>query len=217
VPPVLASRVRIPDLGKPPTNGTEIALHEEIDRRDKILPPKPPQKIPGGRLQTIDDPTGRMFSNSRQQEMVAAGWVWSAGVWTGPAAPVAVQTVSHTQTQPHVPTTTTTTTGGSMDLGSIITDLGTAYINSRYPTPTPVSTTAPIPVQPAYDLFDAGSDVIDFFTAPDGSVVPVKKKKKCRRRRRRLATVSDIKDLAALRSVLGNGEAFKTWIATHSR
>ncbi len=38
-----------------------------------------------------------------------------------------------------------------------------------------------------------------------------------RRRRKRLATVSDIRDLAALKSVLGGGEAFKTWIATHSR
>lgn len=37
-----------------------------------------------------------------------------------------------------------------------------------------------------------------------------------RRRRRRLATVSDIKDLAALKSVLGGGKAFETWIATHS-
>ncbi len=41
--------------------------------------------------------------------------------------------------------------------------------------------------------------------------------RKPRRRRRRLATVSDIKDLAALKAVLGAGEAFKTWIATHSR
>lgn len=40
---------------------------------------------------------------------------------------------------------------------------------------------------------------------------------RCRRKRRsRLATVSDIKDLAALKSVLGNGKAFETWIATHS-
>jgi hypothetical protein len=29
--------------------------------------------------------------------------------------------------------------------------------------------------------------------------------------------VSDIADLAALKSILGNGDAFKTWIATHSR
>lgn len=37
---------------------------------------------------------------------------------------------------------------------------------------------------------------------------------KSRRRRRRLATHSDIKDLAALKAVLGSGKAFDTWIAT---
>ena len=37
---------------------------------------------------------------------------------------------------------------------------------------------------------------------------------KSRRRRRRLATHSDIKDLAALKAVLGAGKAFDTWIAT---
>lgn len=36
-----------------------------------------------------------------------------------------------------------------------------------------------------------------------------------RRRRKRLATTSDIKDLAALKAVLGGGKAFETWIATH--
>lgn len=40
-------------------------------------------------------------------------------------------------------------------------------------------------------------------------------KKKTRKRRRRLATTSDIKDLAALKAVLGGGKAFETWIATH--
>jgi hypothetical protein len=39
-------------------------------------------------------------------------------------------------------------------------------------------------------------------------------KTKCRRKRRRLATHSDIKDLAALKAVLGTGKAFDTWIAT---
>ncbi len=41
-------------------------------------------------------------------------------------------------------------------------------------------------------------------------------KKKSRRRRNRLATTSDIKDLAALKSVLGGGKAFETWIAVHN-
>lgn len=38
-----------------------------------------------------------------------------------------------------------------------------------------------------------------------------------RQRRRKLATVGDIRDLAALQAVLGKGAAFTTWIATHSR
>ena len=42
----------------------------------------------------------------------------------------------------------------------------------------------------------------------------VASKVKCRRRRRRLATHSDIKDLAALKAILGSGKAFDTWIAT---
>ena len=38
-----------------------------------------------------------------------------------------------------------------------------------------------------------------------------------RRRRRRLATASDIRDLSSLKSILGNGETFKMWIATRGR
>lgn len=51
----------------------------------------------------------------------------------------------------------------------------------------------------------------------NGNPVLIPQKKRCRRRRRRLATKSDIADLAALKQVLGGGDAFKTWIATHSR
>lgn len=49
-----------------------------------------------------------------------------------------------------------------------------------------------------------------------GACISVKKKKK-RRRRKRLATASDIKDLGALKAVLGGGKAFDTWIATRGR
>ena len=59
-------------------------------------------------------------------------------------------------------------------------------------------------------------EALDYFMSEDGTI-GVKKKCKKRRRRKRLATVSDIADLAALKSILGNGDAFKTWIATHSR
>lgn len=40
--------------------------------------------------------------------------------------------------------------------------------------------------------------------------------KRPRRRRRDLATKGDIKDLGALKGVLGTGKAFELWIATHS-
>lgn len=46
-----------------------------------------------------------------------------------------------------------------------------------------------------------------------GSFKWVKQK---RRRRKRLASQCDLKDLAALKGVLGGGKAFEVWIATHS-
>ncbi len=50
---------------------------------------------------------------------------------------------------------------------------------------------------------------------PDGSTYV--REAKSRKRRRRLASVSDIKDLAALKNILGGGKAFDTWIATRGR
>lgn len=40
--------------------------------------------------------------------------------------------------------------------------------------------------------------------------------KPSRRRRRRVATQQQVKDIAAMKGVLGNGKALETWIATHS-
>lgn len=51
---------------------------------------------------------------------------------------------------------------------------------------------------------------------PDGTTSTVTRKK-TRKRRRRLATVSDIRDLAALKSILGGGKVFEAWIATRGR
>lgn len=50
---------------------------------------------------------------------------------------------------------------------------------------------------------------------PDGTTST--REAKSRKRKRRLATVSDIKDLAALKSILGGGKTFETWIATRGR
>lgn len=93
--------------------------------------------------------------------------------------------------------------GGPMDLGTLLTDLGTAYINARYQTPTTPAFSLPIPGTGLG--IEADIPFVDL----------VRPKKKCRRRRKRLATATDIRDLSSLRATLGSGEAFKQWIATH--
>jgi len=100
-----------------------------------------------------------------------------------------------------------------LDLGGLLQTAGEAWIQRELaPTPRPVSY-APVD----YQMGPLNLDPFDLFTDPaTGQQTMVTRRRKCRRRRKRLATVSDIKDLAALKSVLGNGEAFKTWIATHS-
>ena len=111
----------------------------------------------------------------------------------------------------------TTTTSGSMDLGTILGGVQTAVdIYGQYKA---IQSPQTVAYQPALQtLPEVGGSIIDLFTDPaTGAVVPVKKKKPCRRRRKRLATKSDLGDLAALKAILGNGEAFKAWIATHSR
>lgn len=101
-----------------------------------------------------------------------------------------------------------------MDLGNILGDLltqaGSAAIAREF---APDRNNPLIPDLIEYGL--AGPKVEGRLNA-DGSITDAKLCKR-RRRRKRLATVSDIRDLAALKNILGNGEAFKTWIATHSR
>lgn len=114
----------------------------------------------------------------------------------------------------------------SFDLGNILTTLGGSYINARYGQPTPVAYTQP--QAPYYGLAPTpvveGTNPLipDFLEGTFGACPPpgyrynksgclVKK----RRRRKRLATQSDIRDLAALKQVLGGGQDLKTWIATH--
>jgi hypothetical protein len=137
-----------------------------------------------------------------------------------------------------------------MDLGSIVTTLGSQYIQARFgqaavrPVMGPAypSATAAVPVGMGVDTYGI-TPTPAFLPALPGAVAAagslsskiggaiaglglglaadeiaaiagVASKVKCRRRRRRLATHSDIKDLAALKAVLGSGKAFDTWIAT---
>lgn len=184
----------------------------------------------------------------------------SAGVPRLAAAPARAQTrpvlstikpARRQQTAPNqtfVPTQPTQTRP-TMDLGNIITQLGSAYITARYgqprmPSPAFDPSARPIMaqpvdtygVQPAFgQLVAPGARLLGrmggFSTADKigtaigalglglaadeiAEIASVASKVKCRRKRRRLATHSDIKDLAALKAVLGTGKAFDTWIAT---
>jgi len=125
----------------------------------------------------------------------------------------------------------------SLDLGNLLGTLGSSYIQARYgqPQPPTILPGAPygnqpivaqgpragIAARPVDTLFEMGQEGYDYFfgngTAPKNMTVdPVTGRlcKKQRRRRKRLATTSDIKDLAALKSVLSPAD-LKTWIATH--
>lgn len=110
-----------------------------------------------------------------------------------------------------------------MDLGSLLGGLQTAadiYTQLR-PQPVmnqfPANTTDGIFGVPFVDVIpeaNGGSCQRQVWDprANGGSGKWITKRK---RRRRRLATASDIKDLSALKSVLGAGKGLDTWIATH--
>ena len=129
----------------------------------------------------------------------------------------------------------------SLDLGNLLGTLGSQYISARYGQPRPPVVTAPTivaqgpqagvaatpvnaPAIIAGGLGAAAGELYDFFTDDQKAqlangnmrIDPITGRlcKKHRRRRRRLATTSDIKDLAALKSVLSPAD-LKTWIATH--
>ena len=125
----------------------------------------------------------------------------------------------------------------SLDLGNLLGTLGSQYISARYGQPRPPAVTAPtiVPQGPRAGVAAqpvlletlpemAGQAYNYFFTDEQKAqlgngnmrIDPVTGRlcKKQRRRRKRLATTSDIKDLAALKSVLSPAD-LKTWIATH--
>lgn len=157
--------------------------------------------------------------------------------------------VSTSQDQAQLPTQQTPKEQ-AMDLGSIIQNLGSQYIQARFgrvepsvvpyfpPSQRPIMATPvsdvygvqpaflgglPALAGPAVRFGGSMADKIAGAVAGLGiglsadeiaAVAGVASKVKCRRKRRRLATHSDIKDLAALKAVLGSGKAFDTWIAT---
>ena len=122
----------------------------------------------------------------------------------------------------------------SLDLGNLLGNLGSQYISARWgqaPAPQvmaptfqaqgPMAGIAPTPALAGPNLMDLGQQGYDYFfgdsTVPKNMTIDPATGRLCkkqRRRRKRLATTSDIKDLAALKSVLSPAD-LKTWIATH--
>jgi hypothetical protein len=142
----------------------------------------------------------------------------------------------------------------SLDLGNLLGNLGSQYISARWGTPSAPPTIMPgapygnqpivaqgpraglatTPALAGPNLFELGSQGLDYMFGGDTTTVPgapmtngctppsycvdgktgkvtIKQK---RRRRRRLATSSDIRDLSSLKSVLSPAD-LKMWIATH--
>lgn len=196
---------------------------------------------PGGGVYTVVSGQGTVGStplppaidrrdNSQDSTNVQGGVTrvfksWSDYVKAGNTLPTDYNKYPTPSTYPGTPTFVpsappslppTQTGSGAMDLGNLLNtglDLWGKYEQIKSLQNPVVTTTTP-----ALDLPNWG-DALELFTDPVTGETGVIAAKKCkrRRRRRRLATTSDIKDLAALKAVLGNGEAFKTWIATHSR
>lgn len=203
LPPVLQQNAGLSQLAGSTTAPAEDPLYGEIDRRDTPLPENTVQNA-------------GIF--------IATDWVdyWEKkNRGLNVFAPTAAARAAGAD---YMATTPTTIGNGSMDLGQMITDLGGQYIQARYGQVSPpyeyyqqpIQATPALGPAAAAGIGVAAGELYDYFMEPDGSVSQRKKCKK-RRRRKRLATVSDIADLAALKSILGNGDAFKTWIATHSR
>lgn len=203
LPPVLEQNSGLSQLAGSTTAATQAPLPEEVDRRD----------IP------LSETTQNGGIVRQARDWIEFWQLKDQGIEV--LAPTAA---SRTAAADIVATTPTTTGNGSMDLGQLITDLGGQYIQARYGAPAtqtgvyypPVQATPALAPAVAGGIGLAAGELYDYFMNEDGTMGARKKCKK-RRRRKRLATVSDIADLAALKSILGNGDAFKTWIATHSR
>jgi len=203
LPPVLQQNAGLSQLAGSTTAPAEDPLYGEIDRRDAPL--------------SETTQTGGVVRQAR--DWFEYWQLKEQGIEV--REPTAGARAAGTD---YMATTPTTTGNGSMDLGQLITDLGGQYIQARYGAAQPsygyyqqpIQTTPALAPAAGVGIGVAAGELYDYFMNEDGTMSSRKKCKK-RRRRKRLATVSDIADLAALKSILGNGDAFKTWIATHSR
>jgi hypothetical protein len=204
LPSILAPSTRLSDLATAPVPAPQSPLPPQIDRRDIPLPQTGAPKLP--------------LSDQAWFERMNPGQTYRPPVSAAPIiAPPSPTGVSK-----------------SMDLGALISDLGTQYIQSRFaPPPAAPLFPAAVPAIAAgagavAAAAGVGLPFVDVIPgAPDSSCGRGKPvyKYHCgeykwvypkRRRRKALATQSDLRGLAALKGVLGQGKAFEVWIATHS-
>jgi len=187
--------------------------------RDSDNPYKPPSAIVPA------------LANAAAQQAQAALLGQGAGVNQPPVPQSVPETFAATGPGKLEPLVQEGTQTMSLDLGNLLGTLGSSYIQARYGGPRVPQVMAPtiraqgpqagVAAQPVDTLFEMGQEGYDYFfgngQAPKNMTIdPVTGRlcKKQRRRRKRLATTSDIKDLAALKSVLSPAD-LKTWIATH--
>lgn len=150
----------------------------------------------------------------------------------GPGGPQVSDTVDLSVKNPQSPPVTTsvgtaggttkivsTKTGESMDLGSIITELGTAYIGARYGGRDGSPFTGPVmggqqfidvpfvDVVPEAPTTSTGESVKGMVYSPTANCGQGNWVKRRRRRRKRLITPTDLNDIAALKAIIGGGQA----------
>lgn len=204
---------------------SQVGIHEQIDRRDEPLNQEGIPMNGAGQLVILGagaaPNTTRVMKGkitytilNEQVEAIRSRPFMSNEIPTasgpGPGTPAAGPVVIDEEDEP---------VSTIMDLA---TTLGSAYIDARYGQPQ---------VQPAFNLPSPGLPFVDVIPepGPSGSANCGTKGqvwdpnancgqgkwiKRRKRRRQRLATSSDIKDIGALKSVLGP-TALNAWIATH--
>lgn len=117
----------------------------------------------------------------------------------------------------------------ALDLGSVITGLGESYFSNKYSNQRPaglaLNQVPQVSVDNRQDSFglpfvdvvsEPPDDCHKYIYDPNANCGAGKWMRKRRRRHRNLATRGDIRDLSALKGVLGSGKLLETWIATHS-
>lgn len=225
--PVQLSWPSLPPMGPGPAGPPQIGISEQVDRRDQppdqaVLPvngegqlvilgagaaPNTTRVMKGKITYTV--PTD-MLDLIRMRPFTKGEVPTSGG--RGPGTPAYVPVVID-QDEP-------------MSIIDAVVDLGTAYFASQnQPQYAPMPLAAPggsVVVggtgpaqQPSYEsICPTGSGNKGMIWDPNANCGSGKWIKRRKRRRQRLATASDIKDIGALKSVLGP-KALGAWIATH--